>query len=298
MGRSRNYQMYAFTCNNPTDETVEWLHSHVEPRTSWIIWGRETAPQTGTPHLQGALWMTNPTKPANIKRTFKDYWAERCTSPVKHADYWRAYCTKEDADAYEHGTPPTVEAYLESIKAAGQGTRTDQEEFIAAVQQAKPTREEELANPLYMRYPRYVKEVVSHYHPKLTKPRYDEKRWPMEEDIKSLVLIGESQIGKTEFAKQHFPNGCLFVSHIDQLKDFNANKHQGIVFDDMTFVHMPATAQIHLVDFDNDREIHLRYVTAEIPAGTPKIFTINPENLPIFADQPAINKRIKTRYLA
>lgn len=84
------------------------------------------------------------------------------------------------------------------------------------------------------------------------------------------------------------------MSHIDDLLKFDPKKHEGIIFDDMDFKHVPRTAQIHLVDTDFERSIHCRYACARIPAKTKKIFTTNEFNGGIFLiNDPAIARRIK-----
>ena len=90
----------------------------------------------------------------------------------------------------------------------------------------------------------------------------------------TVILSGPTGLGKTQFALAHFERPYL-VSHIDQLRDFDETRFDGIVFDDMSFSHMPANTRIHLVDDECDRHIHVRYNTAFIPAGTKKIFTTN-----------------------
>lgn len=94
---------------------------------------------------------------------------------------------------------------------------------------------------------------------------------------KSIFLHGPSGVGKTHYACAHFQNPLL-VSDIDQLKEFNAGIHDGIVFDDMSFHHIPPEKVIHLVDRDFPREIRCRHTNASIPAGTKKIFTHNSPN--------------------
>lgn len=106
-----------------------------------------------------------------------------------------------------------------------------------------------------------------------------------------LVVVGESGIGKTTWAKRIAPKPCLFVSHIDDLKKFQIGYHQSIIFDDVTFTHYPITAQIHLVDTENPRSIHVRYGTAKINAGIPKIFTCNTD--PVDRNNDAIRRRIQ-----
>lgn len=107
--------------------------------------------------------------------------------------------------------------------------------------------------------------------------------------FKSLILYGESGVGKSNWAKWHMEKPALFVSHLDCLKDYDSSFHRSIIFDDVSFMHMPREAQIHIVDTFDPRAIHCRYRVANIPAGTPKCFTANKR---IVMDDPAINRRI------
>lgn len=111
----------------------------------------------------------------------------------------------------------------------------------------------------------------------------------IKDNRKSIILIGPSGIGKTSWCKRECPKPALFVTHLDTLKQFNPKHHKCIIFDDMSFIHLPREAQIHLTDRDDDRAIHVRYGVAYIPRGTPKLFTANRD---IFLDDEAINRRI------
>lgn len=106
---------------------------------------------------------------------------------------------------------------------------------------------------------------------------------------KALILVGESGVGKTTWAKTNIPKPALFVTHIDELRQFKPHYHKSILFDDVSFTHYPIQAQIHLVDFFDPRSIHVRYGIATIPAKTTKIFTCN-EN-PVDLTHPAIKRR-------
>lgn len=108
---------------------------------------------------------------------------------------------------------------------------------------------------------------------------------------KALVLKGPSGCGKTTWAKINAPKPALFVSHLDQLKKFVPGYHVSIIFDDVSFTHIPRTAQISLLDFDNPRAVHCRHSVASIPAGIHKIFTCN--EWPITRGDPAIERRIR-----
>lgn len=115
---------------------------------------------------------------------------------------------------------------------------------------------------------------------------------PITDWTKTIVLWGQSQIGKTQFALAHFEKP-LMISHLDKLTQFDSKIHDGIVFDDMSFTHTPRTAQIHLADQNNSREIHVRYTYASIPAHTKKIFTTNELDGAIFdLNDKAITNRL------
>lgn len=114
---------------------------------------------------------------------------------------------------------------------------------------------------------------------------------------KTHVLWGESQIGKTNFALAHF--ACpLMVTHIDDLKRLTP-VHDGIVFDDMDFLHIPEASRLNFVDQGFGRAIHCRFENAWIPAHTKKIFTTNNGSGLIFNNQfdPKIDLRICVRLL-
>lgn len=108
---------------------------------------------------------------------------------------------------------------------------------------------------------------------------------------KALVLKGPSGCGKTTWAKKNAPKPALFVSHLDQLKKFLPGYHKSVIFDDVSFSHIPRVAQIHLLDYDNTRAIHCRHSIATIPAGVHKIFTCN--EWPVTRGDPAIERRMR-----
>lgn len=119
--------------------------------------------------------------------------------------------------------------------------------------------------------------------------------WP---NHKALYIFGDTGTGKTQWAVHQFENP-LVVSHMDKLREFNSAIHDGIVFDDMEFKHVPRTMIIHILDWDEDRQIHCRYSPAEIPAHTPKIFTSNKPFEETFAGMesncgwdPAVRRRV------
>jgi len=92
------------------------------------------------------------------------------------------------------------------------------------------------------------------------------------EPLKVLLISGPAGIGKTQFARAILPEAIL-VRHIDRLKGQDLTK--GIIFDDFGVSHMFADAIKHLLDWDEDSDIHVRYGTVHIPRHTQKIFCYN-----------------------
>lgn len=102
------------------------------------------------------------------------------------------------------------------------------------------------------------------------------------------MIVGPPGVGKTTWAKRFSEKPALWVTHMDDLK-LLTDEHKTIIFDDLDFQHMPRTAQIHIVDQENARTIHIRYKVIHIPANITKIFTAN--TFPFVYDE-AINRRI------
>lgn len=154
--------------------------------------------------------------------------------------------------------------------------------------------------------PHYMEAIWAHCHVDLPSTISDktplnetmlqclkEFHWP-DDSLKSLVLLGPPGCGKTNWAKKHAIKPALFVSHLDRLKDLKVGTHKSIIFDDLDFKHLPRTTQIHLVDRENPRDIHIRYRVAHIPAGIQKIFTCNEE--PFIRDD-AVKRRTTWKFI-
>lgn len=107
------------------------------------------------------------------------------------------------------------------------------------------------------------------------------------------ILIGPAGIGKTLFLLTYLPKPILFVSHVDDIAHFNKNLHRSVLFDDVSFKHLPRCFQIQLVDRFMPRSIHRRYGTTLIPNGTYVAISGNED--PVDIDDPAILRRVHYR---
>jgi len=112
---------------------------------------------------------------------------------------------------------------------------------------------------------------------------------------RAYLVCGPPATGKTQWALSHF-NKAVLVRHMDDLHNITCET-DGVVFDDMSFKHMPSGAIIHMLDMDFDSPVHLRYNNARIPKGLPRIFTSNDDDIFIPTQyvsedvQTAINRR-------
>lgn len=252
-----------------------------------MIFGEETG-ECGTPHLQGYL-ETSEKKSLKQMKSLNNRISFRISTGSGLQN--KNYCTKDGQNCFEHGT---------MMK---QGKRSDLEDVVAAITAGQTLTE------LYMNFPI---QMIKHHkgitavHQKLCPQTAAITIHPIESfswtaDIipvkTTTILWGAPGIGKTSFVLAVYPK-ALIVSHLDDLGRFDSKEHTAILFDDVSISHLPRTAQIHLVDQDLPRSIHIRYTLATIPPYTTKIFTTNEDGgRCMLIEDGAIRRRIQIKHL-
>lgn len=109
---------------------------------------------------------------------------------------------------------------------------------------------------------------------------------------KTLIVTGPTGVGKTSMAKALLPT-CLMTRHMDMLRKYRPSVYEGIILDDMTFIHLHDEAQIALLDRADTTQVHVRYGVATIPSGTQVIITTNkPAHAVVNMSNPAIARRV------
>lgn len=257
----------------------------------YLICGEEIGDQenqgsgSGYKHLQGFV---NFQKRKSMKQV-KDWfgWEQMHLEISKGTDEEnKAYCSK-DGKFIEVGIPGV------------QGKRTDLHAIAEIIENGGTVKDCWKEYPTTMiRCHKGVEELHRVSKNRKVEPKYrlDEFKVSWQDNAeqidwtRSVILWGEAGIGKTSFARSILPN-ALLISHLDDLSLYEGGEYDGIIFDDMSFNHIPREGQIHLVDIDEYRSIHIRYKTAGIPENTKKIFTTNLYNGTCFDLQDAAIKR-------
>lgn len=276
MANNKPSRSWCYTLNNPTDRERSTLSAW---EVSYHVYGEEVG-DSGTPHIQGFVTWTRAYRLSALKKLLpRAHWE------VAKAKDAGNYCMK-DGDF-------TV---IDNRKEKG-GRSTALKQAVTYLMEKKPT----LAD-LWREQPEVM---VRHYKGmemllRSTVPVFQSGNYPLESFNRepldftdfATVVLGPSGIGKTEFVLAHFKTP-LMVSHTDDLQKIN-DQHDAVIFDDMSFLHLPREAQIHLVDVKFTRSIHCRYMNATLPKGMIRVFIANH---PIFVDDPAINRRVRVVYL-
>lgn len=100
MEKEKRQRDFCFTCNNYKDLHIKMLQSL---KCKYIIYGKEVAPETGTPHLQGYVYFFDAKTQSAAKKCLKGCHVEfRMASDLDDAI---DYCRKE-GEVYERGEKP------------------------------------------------------------------------------------------------------------------------------------------------------------------------------------------------
>lgn len=117
---------YTFTLNNYTDEDIDFF---TKLDCKYIVYGKEKAPTTGTPHLQGYVYFANPRSFESVRKLRTWHLSIARGSPDQNFNY----CSK-DGEVYERGEKPKDpsaqgqterDRWSEAYKAAEEGRLDD-----------------------------------------------------------------------------------------------------------------------------------------------------------------------------
>jgi len=174
MSKHRNFR---FTWNNyPQDVSVSNFPDHV-----YLIYGKEIAPSTGTPHLQGHITFKNPRTLSGVIKIMKGCHVLVSDFPTSSAEY-----CKKDANFVESGIRPKTQKEKGQLGAAV---------YEAAFEAAKRGDMDSIPASLRLRYYRTLKEIAKDH---MTEPADTN-------GTTGIWLWGEAGVGKSRKARADYP---------------------------------------------------------------------------------------------
>lgn len=272
---------YSDVCEEITREAILYDLQDRYPIVTYVV-AEEIHPSTGGRHIHALFEFSRRVDSIDV-RCFdvadSVHQHHPNIKPVKYGkanwDRARDYVIKEDVAPLTNEEPKLD--YGEIFEQA-----SDAEDFLRLVLKNYPRdyalNYERLASMAAKRWKSYSASTVTAVNPP------SQQRTPFDlyttdphsvwDGRKSLVVVGPPGVGKTTWAIAQAPKPCLFVRHLDTLKELEP-AHRSIVFDDLDFRHLPPHTQKFLVDMEQPSTIHVRYAVATIPSGLPRIFTAN-----------------------
>lgn len=252
-----------------------------EPDVTRLRVSGEICPDTDRPHLQCKVTFNKTKRFGAVKKLIPTAHIEKS----KETRDW-TYCAKIDDSIL-----------FIDINNGLQGKRSDLDEIHERIK--KGGTKKELWEDHFPTMVRYHKGIdtylaVRDSEPVLAEYPLESFEWkPLSLHKTANVIWGAPGIGKTQFALAHFTTPLL-VSEINDLKGYDPQVHDGIVFDDMDFTDWDVGKQIHLTDWDLKRPIRILYGTVNIPRHTRKIFTTNKRYGAIFDLDPSfgVSRRV------
>ena len=175
-GRSRGF---CYTYNNYDDTIQQSLQSIV---CVYHTYGRETAPTTGTKHLQGYIYFANGRRITAVRNLLGRAHVEVAVT----VDAAITYCQKE-GDFYEAGERP--------VNAAEKGVK-EQQRWLDAWEKAKSGLIEEIPADIRMRQYSAIKRIQKDY---MCKPS-------LLPSVCGIWIYGRSGTGKTHTVYESYPD--------------------------------------------------------------------------------------------
>lgn len=210
------HRAYVFTANNYTPADQATLQ---ELECRYMIYGREVAPTTGTPHLQGYVTFKSPLTYNSVCR--KMPFANIEVAKANALDN-KTYCSKEDPDPFEKGECPK------------QGNRSDLDNVrdvlaktnsMASVVEIATSYQSIKMAEVYLKYKEFKR------------------------DWKPLVkwYYGETGTGKTKLAHEELGPDLYLKSNADKwFEGYDA--HECVLFDDLRGNTFPFHYLLQLLD--------------------------------------------------
>lgn len=102
-------------------------------------------------------------------------------------------------------------------------------------------------------------------------------RSPITDFSKTMVLVGPTGIGKTQYALAHFKNPLLIKDKNDYIR---YSRHtDGIIYDDLSFTSWNPMTFLHMVENETAITQDVKFGHVRIRANIPKFILVNSKKL-------------------
>jgi len=203
-GKSRGW---CFTLNNYTEEDEKKIKEELALHARYVIYGREVAPVTGTPHLQGYIYFDNARQRRSVSKFIPTARLEKANGTAEHS---YIYCSK-DGDYVEYGARPMSSD--ERCKKGGQGNKERHARAIKLAEEGKVDQVKEEDPQLFLQH---GTRLASLHEPDTS---------PIDGTLEHEWWVGPTGTGKSrllwELYPKHFPKALN--------KWWDGYKHQDIV---------------------------------------------------------------------
>lgn len=198
---------YCFTLNNYEEDDEARIQAFMRESAAYAVYGREIAPTTGTPHLQGYVHLKKKMRFNAFKAAIGD---AAHIEPATGSDEQNfVYCTKS-------------EDYFEVGEKTSQGKRSDLSDAVATLRETKSLKRVADEYPeQFIRYHRGFKELLRTSFP--VEPRTFKTRLH--------VFVGPPGTGKSRGATDAAEGTRVFRKHLGEWWD-GYDGHETVIIDD------------------------------------------------------------------
>lgn len=278
-GRGREF---VFTLNNWTTEQFTWWCNAVEMGFfTYVCFGQEIAPTTGTPHLQGYCQRDKKYGPMSAKALGISLQDEvvgnKCNFIVANGSLEsnQVYTSKENF--FEFGTP-------RKTKGKGRGSRSDLDDLKMAIKEGASMFQlmEDHADTV-AKYPRFVHDYMravkeSEVTIEALVPR---EGWQTQlvadlgetPDCRKIIWIYDlkGNIGKTYFAKHYQEKQSYYITGGKAADIFYGYNYQPVVFFDFSRMKQEYVQYDVMESFKNGQFFSTKYESKMVRFNTPHV---------------------------
>lgn len=267
-------------------ETVEEILHKVNLMGEKVKWMRgqlEEGDDNGMLHAQLIFGFKDGKTLGSVQKMFDDCNVQITREPVSMLKY----CTNSNK-RYSLYDSLIVFGDIPNFKSRREYSAND----LILILQDAPTLESGLKSIsekdafFYIKNKKYLTDIYLEEHPEnegslfkpedFTRPLHDLDSTQMKNKV--LVLIGDTGLGKTQYALAHFKNP-VHVRHAEDYRRFNHEKHDGLVMDDLGFKQWSPMTFLKTLEMETAITMNVKYGSARIPRGTKRIICVNSEEL-------------------